>query len=332
MRSHAMVAAALLLAAGAAGTRMAAADDLAEVGRLAPPPGVQLRFLMVAPDGAQLTAACGDRKLRSWALPLAAGAAPQRAIDMDGEPITGIVYSRDGQWLAASTVKGTVVVARAATGEVRARLQTAAPGRSTQVAGLAIAPDGSRVAIAPLNAPPEMWDVASASRRAVLVTRFGGTNALDFSPDGSRLATADEDTAIRLYDAEGRLRATADDLALESFALAFTPDGGRVAVAGADKTLTLLDAVSGAVVRKLPRQGHPILWLAALRRDAAIVSGSFDAKSQDIPGPTLSWPLDGSPPRVLATDRRFLGGGALRDGRLLLATRAEDGIVLWALP
>ena len=161
---------------------------------------------------------------------------------------------------------GTVAVFERGPGDVAARFNTSGTGRAIRLDALAISPDGSRVAVAPVNAPPELWDVASAKRRAILATSFGGSNALDFSPDGTRLASADEDTGIRLYDTEGVLRATLDDLPLESFALTFTPDGKQLVVGGADKRVTVLDGVTGRIVRQLPKQPDSIaFWSRCVR-------------------------------------------------------------------
>jgi WD40 repeat protein len=319
-----------LLSALGLAPRLAAAE-ITEIGRIAVPADVKVRFLRVSPDGRQLTAACGDRKLRVWSVPSENASGLLRTLDVDGEPISALAYSQDGTWVGASTRKGTVAVFRARTGELAARFNTSGAGRAIRLDALAISPDGSRVAVAPVNAPPELWDVASAKRRAILTTPFGGSNALDFSPDGTRLASADEDTGIRLYDAEGVRRVTVDDLPLESFALAFTPDGKHLVLGGADKRVTVLDGVTGKMVRQLPKQPDSIAWLAARRAGGTVVSGSFKDESMDLPGATLAWTLDGAPPREITVKQQFNGGGAVTDGRLLLTTMAEGAIVLWAV-
>ena len=308
-----------------------AAAEMAELGRIPVPADVKVRFLRVSPDGRQLTAACGDRKLRVWSLPPGNTSGLLRTLELDGEPISALAYSNDGTWVGASTRTGTVAVFRARTGEMAARFNTSGAGRAIRLDALAISPDGSRVAVAPVKRSPELWDVASAKRRAILATPFGGSNALDFSSDGTRLASADEDTGIRLYDAEGVLRATVDDLPLESFALAFTPDGKHLVLGGADKRVTVLDGVTGKMVRSLPKQPDSILWLVPLRAGQTIVSGSFKDESMNVPGAMMAWALDGSAPREITTRQRFNGGGAVTDGRLLLTTMAEGAIVVWAV-
>lgn len=302
--------------------------EMTEIGRIPLPADFTVRFLMVSPDGGQLTAACSDAKLRVWALP-PTGAAPLRTLDGDGERISAIAYSHDGTWMAAATVKGTIAVFRAGTGETVSRFTATRERNRLRPEALALGPDGSRVAIAPGGAAPELWDVASAKRLASLTTGFGGSAALGFSPDGTRLASADEDTAIRIYDSDGRLRATSEDLLLESFALTFTPEGKHVLVGGADKTVTLLDGTTGKAVRRGPKQQDSISWLAALREGRTVVSGSFKDESMRLAGATLAWPLDGAAPRVVTTGRMFNGGGPVADGRLLLTSTEDGAIVVW---
>ncbi|HEX9366007.1 MAG TPA: hypothetical protein VF921_05235 [Vicinamibacterales bacterium] len=322
----------VLVACALGGTPQLAVAEMTEIGRIAVPADVKVRFLLVSPDGEQITAACRDRKLRVWSVPSASPSRLLRMLEVDGEPISALAYSHDGTWVGASTANGTVAVFRARTGEPAARLSIGGKARANlRLGAIAISPDGSRVAVAPMDTPPELWDVASAKQRAILTTSFGGSNALDFSPDGTRLASADEDTSIRMYDTDGILRATVEDLPLESFALTFTPDGKQLVLGGADKRVTLLDGATGRVVRQLPKQPDSIAWLVARRADGTVVSGSFKDESMDLSGPTLAWTLDGAPPREVAAKERFNGGGPLKDGRLLLTTMAEGAIVVWAV-
>ena len=130
---------------------------MTEVGRIAVPADVKVRFLRVSPDGRQLTAACGDGKLRVWPVPSENASGLLRTLDVDGEPISALAYSHDGAWVGASTRKGTVAVFDARTGDVAARFNTSGAGRAIRLDALAISADGSRVAVAPVNAPPELW-------------------------------------------------------------------------------------------------------------------------------------------------------------------------------
>ena len=70
-----------------------------------------------------------------------------------------------------------------------------------------------------------------------------------FSPDGQRLASADSDGTLRLWDAtSGQALQVIKGHDDGVTSVCFSPDGQRLASAGSDGTLRLWDATSGAGV------------------------------------------------------------------------------------
>ena len=70
--------------------------------------------------------------------------------------------------------------------------------------------------------------------------------AVAFSPDGTKVATASDDTTARLWDAATG-KPLGEPMKHEEavMAVAFSPDGTKVATASEDKTARLWDAATG---------------------------------------------------------------------------------------
>ena len=67
--------------------------------------------------------------------------------------------------------------------------------------------------------------------------------ALAFSPDGGRVAAADVDGVVTIWDAQSGIQVAVlrgHDASVE--AIAFSPDGTRIATGGADSTVRISDS------------------------------------------------------------------------------------------
>ncbi len=69
-----------------------------------------------------------------------------------------------------------------------------------QISALTFAPDGRILAVGYHHGPIRLWDALSAEEIGCLEGHLGGVNSLAFTSDGSRLASASEDTTVLIWD------------------------------------------------------------------------------------------------------------------------------------
>jgi WD40 repeat protein len=146
----------------------------------------------------------------------------------------------------------------------------------------------------------------------------GWVNAVVWSPDGKRVATASHDHTARVWDA-----VNGQALAHEGgvMAVAWSPDGKRVATASHDHTARVWDVVSGQAVT--PPLAHEdevkaVAWSPDGKRVTTAASGGNAARVWDV-----SWD-DGT----LADWRTALKRSDFRlnrDGALVLARTIAPG-------
>jgi WD40 repeat protein len=99
-----------------------------------------------------------------------------------------------------------------------------------------------------------LWDPATGTTLTTLESHTSTVYAVAFSPDGTRLATADGRT-VGLWDpATGTTLTTLESHTSAVYAVAFSPDGTRLATAGSDGTARLWDPATGAALTTL--KGH----------------------------------------------------------------------------
>ncbi|MGQ0604905.1 MAG: nSTAND1 domain-containing NTPase, partial [Anaerolineales bacterium] len=126
-------------------------------------------------------------------------------------------------------------------------LQLSLPASSAsgiEVISAVFSPDGKRLATIDGAGMAKVWDVslgAAARQSRDLLTLPGlgpgngviGLEAIAFSPDGTRLATAGDFSVVRVWDAvSGKELLAVPYRGGGVFALAFSPDGQRIAVGG----------------------------------------------------------------------------------------------------
>jgi WD40 repeat protein len=279
--------------------------------------------VLLAPTGRVVAAFCSDDKLRVLSVPQGA---IQQTIDVAGRQFTASAISADGRLIAAGDFAGNYNVWDTSSGTVRISLKS-----PYYPSAMAFTADGTRLAMAPVGEPVQIYDMGSGKKLLELRRVTGGTAAISFSRDGRRIATADADTVVRIYDAStGALLSANAEYLLEPLSAVFSADGSQVITGGGDKVVVWHDAQSGKSIRRSGKTDDPVAQLG-ISPDGKMVSAALmHADNLLMPAPILVSEVDSGkrvsqwmPPSLP------LGGGWVSDGRLLIVTGDEKAIQLW---
>jgi WD40 repeat protein len=150
------------------------------------------------------------------------------------ESVHAIASSPDGKHLAAGITGRTLLVWDTTKSDAPMKLNLG-PG-SGAILSAAYSPDGKRIAAgAEGSGEIGVWDASSGQLLGLLKGHSASVEALNFSPDGSRIVSGSRDKSIRVWDA-----ATYDPLLVlgdhdEAIAsLGFSTDGARIYSASSD--------------------------------------------------------------------------------------------------
>src|SRR5262249_19603013 len=121
-------------------------------------------------------------------------------------------------WYEASGSDGAVVA-----WDVLTRRREALLGGGAS--GIAFDPTGRRLAVAGLDRPLRVWDLAERRLAGEWPGHADAVRCLAFSPDGSWVASAGDDRTVRLWDAESGRVVWIASASTQVTALRFAPDG-----------------------------------------------------------------------------------------------------------
>ncbi len=157
----------------------------------------------------------------------------------------------------------------------------------------------------------------------------GAVEAVAFSPDGKRLATAGDDWCVKIWDLDNGHELLRFDRHTDSVnALAFHPDGKLIASGGEDGQVILWDPGTGKEVRTLRSGEQKKIHALAFSRDGKTLASAWDDKAlrlYDVGSGELK--------RAVEDFRQKVESVAFSpDGKLLAAGSADGPVRVWSYP
>lgn len=185
-----------------------------------------INHLAYSPDGRTLASASNDRSVQIW--DVASGTQLHSFAGHQAE-VYIVTFSPDGATLASGDRDGKIIIWTAATGAVQHQMILQ---RGQEVQSLAFSPDGMHLVAGDVANDGDgllaLWDTASGAelRRLPMDATI---NDLAYSPDGTRLATAERNRKVVLREVLSLAPLQTLPHQGEVNTVAYSPDGKQIA-------------------------------------------------------------------------------------------------------
>ncbi len=200
--------------------------------------------------------------------------------------------------------------------------------RGDAIWGVAIAPDGQRLAIGTgehlLLVTPDGKRLASTTIAGV--PPIGCPRGLQFDPTGARVATGRCDGRLEVWDPRRGAPVELETSSHSVTSFAFSADGARLAGAMADRTVRVWDATSGGTVATLRGHADLVMAVAFSPDGTRLASASYDRTIR-------VWDPKTGAARVLrGHDASVEAVAWTADGAKLLSGGRDGTLRIWAVP
>jgi WD40 repeat protein len=144
-------------------------------------------------DGKQFAVADKDKL---WRIGATDGSTPVRVLKHPNDAPHEILFSHDGRQILMATESGKVRVYDTATGEIAWELAA----HKFTVNGVALDPDGVRLATTSLDETVGLWDLTTRRKLGSYGKSSLGYRAVTFSRDGRRIAAVAGENLVQVWD------------------------------------------------------------------------------------------------------------------------------------
>lgn len=190
--------------------------------------------------------------------------------------ICGIALSRDGSFIATGHGLGPIVLWDTSSGKHLWK-----NNEEGQTICLAFSPDGKTIASGSNDKSLKLWDASNGNLIRKLEGHTCHVISVEFSPDGTRIATAGSsgDKTVRVWDTISWktikvLKGHTDGLRC----VKFSPDGKKIVSGSTDKTIRVWDEATGKEVEKIEAHTSEVRCIVITGDGVGMISGACDCK------------------------------------------------------
>jgi WD40 repeat protein len=262
-----------------------------ELNRLISSPDSPFIAFSFSPDSTLLAIVDADGTIKVWDLARLVDdhlIRPIITLTSPGSLIHHIKFSPDGQWLATASNDGAIKIWDINPGKslTLAMIRQDFTGDEEAAVSIALNPMGNRMAAAGLNGFAAVYDLDSAERLLILGDiRSGPVEQIDYSPNGSTIATCRYDGPFQIWDADSGIELfRLEDYTEGACSFSFRSDGRSVFLGflkngyGWHHELALPRLESGTLIEAVPLRADD--WLRPI--EGALTSVAYDDGSSSL--------------------------------------------------
>jgi WD40 repeat protein len=271
-------------------------------------------------DHRLLASAGADGKARLWDV---TSGQQLRGLPHAGS-VGALTFSSDGRRLAVAAPKAVKVWDTTTWQEI----PPSPLATQGDLVGVAFSPDGRLLAAGGYGGhPATVWDAATGKLLRELPNRWM-VWSVAFSPDGKRIASANADGTVRVWDVTTGQEVVRPPLrhAGPARGVAFSPDGQRLASGGLDQTVKVWDTTTWRPRLLLRDPTGGVLSVAFSPDGRRLAWGSSD-------GTVKVWDDAGEEVHTLRGHTGWVNGVAFSpDGRHIASASADGTVRIWQAP
>lgn len=281
-------------------------------------------------NGAELLTCSGDGTLVVWDV---ASGARVRTLDAEGLRVICLSVLPGEAHVAAGRIDGAVVVFDLATGEIVQRISRAHGDEvagDPSIDGIAVSPDGTRLATASRDGTARLWRLPEGALIATSSLHGDTVRDVAFSPNGEVFALASWDRTLSVHRAlDGRPLARMRGHADYVERVAFLPQGDRLVSFSHDGTVRTWRMDGDHDAPRLGGYSGAVASVAVAADGLLVVGCSWEGSE-----PGRVWDLRTRQPVGSGTYRANSPGDALAwpDGSRFLVAHRRRGVEVWSLP